>query len=136
MAEVKIELDEYVNKGLHGATLSIGRYLKDLRQQKKLSIRDLSERSKVSTAVISDLENLRSLPRTEVLLKLAYGLDIRVEDLFCHMYSDIPEKAFNISNKKSKSISLEDIITQQGLNSIETKDVLKYIEFLKFKSKH
>ena len=135
MAEVKIELDEYVNKGLHGATLSVGRYLKDLRQKKKLSIRDLSERSKVSTAVISDLENLRSLPRTEVLLKLAYGLDIRV-DLFCHMYSDIPEKAFNISNKKNKSISLEDIITQQGLNSIETKDVLKYIEFLKFKSKH
>ena len=39
MAEVKIELDEYVNKGLHGATLSVGSYFKDLRQQKKLSIR-------------------------------------------------------------------------------------------------
>ena len=33
MAEVKIELDEYVNKGLHGATLSVGRYLKDLRKR-------------------------------------------------------------------------------------------------------
>lgn len=136
MAEVKIELDEYVNKGLHGATLSVGSYFKDLRQQKKLSIRDLSERSKVSTAVISDLENLRSLPRTEVLLKLAYGLDIKVEALFSHMYSDIPERVFDLSNKKNKSISLENIITQQGLNSIDTKDVLKYIEFLKFKSKH
>lgn len=136
MKEAKIELDEYVDKGLHGATLSVGRYFKDLRQQKKLSIRDLAERSKVSTAVISDLENLRSLPRTEVLLKLAYGLDIKIEDLFSHMYSDIPEKAFNISNKKSKAMSLEDIITQQGLNSIDAKDVLKYIEFLKYKSKH
>ncbi|WP_237088643.1 helix-turn-helix domain-containing protein [Paenibacillus larvae] len=56
--------------------------LRDLRKLKGYTIRELSDRSGVSTAYISQLENgNRGIPSPEVLMKLSEGLNISYEEL-------------------------------------------------------
>lgn len=56
--------------------------LRDLRKLKGYTIRELSDRSGVSAAYISQLENgNRGIPSPEVLMKLSEGLNISYEEL-------------------------------------------------------
>jgi transcriptional regulator with XRE-family HTH domain len=56
--------------------------LKDLRKEKGYTIREVAERSGVSTAYISQLENgQRGVPSPEVLMKLSEGLNASYESL-------------------------------------------------------
>ena len=48
----------------------------------KLKIKDLNIMTGVGTAVISDLENTKSMPRIETLLRICEVLDISFSDLF------------------------------------------------------
>ncbi|WNR43137.1 helix-turn-helix transcriptional regulator [Paenibacillus roseipurpureus] len=56
--------------------------LKDLRKLKGYTIRELADRSGVSTAYISQLENgNRGIPSPEVLMKLSEGLNTSYSEL-------------------------------------------------------
>jgi transcriptional regulator with XRE-family HTH domain len=56
--------------------------LRDLRKIKGYTIREVSDRSGVSTAYISQLENgNRGVPSPEILMKLSEGLNISYSDL-------------------------------------------------------
>jgi HTH-type transcriptional regulator, competence development regulator len=56
--------------------------LRDLRKLKGFTIRELAERSGVSTAYISQLENgNRGIPSPDVLMKLSEGLNTSYSDL-------------------------------------------------------
>jgi HTH-type transcriptional regulator, competence development regulator len=56
--------------------------LRDLRKLKGFTIRELAERSGVSTAYISQLENSnRGIPSPDVLMKLSEGLNTSYSDL-------------------------------------------------------
>lgn len=56
--------------------------LYQIRKQRHLTLRQLSEKSGVSRAEINFIENSRTIPKIDVLCKLAKALDIRVWDLF------------------------------------------------------
>lgn len=129
----QISSEEFINNSIHMIKQNLGTYLKDERTKSNLTIRDLAKRSHVSTAVITDAENFRSLPRTEVLIKLAYALDISLEALFEHMCSS----TFNKQGKSTKqaTVTIDDVIAREGLSKIDTRDVIKYIEFLKYKAR-
>ena len=51
-----------------------------VKQKRSVSIKELSDKSGVSTAVISDFENKKYLPKIEILLRLFYVLDIKIAD--------------------------------------------------------
>lgn len=56
--------------------------LKDLRKLKGYTIREVSDRSGVSSAYISQLENgNRGIPSPDILMKLSEGLNISYHDL-------------------------------------------------------
>jgi transcriptional regulator with XRE-family HTH domain len=56
--------------------------LKDLRKLKGFTIRELADRSGVSTAYISQLENgNRGIPSPDVLMKLSEGLNVSYPEL-------------------------------------------------------
>lgn len=56
--------------------------LRDMRKLKGFTIRELADRSGVSAAYISQLENgNRGIPSPEVLMKLSEGLNISYSDL-------------------------------------------------------
>lgn len=54
-----------------------GEYLKQLREDRKMTLRDVEEKAKISNAYLSQVENgLRSVPTMKVLSRLAevYGV--------------------------------------------------------------
>ncbi|MEC0247691.1 helix-turn-helix domain-containing protein [Paenibacillus chitinolyticus] len=67
--------------------------LKDLRKLKGYTIRELADRSGVSAAYISQLENgNRNIPSPDVLMKLSEGLNIPYAELMkIAGYLDEPE---------------------------------------------
>ncbi len=57
--------------------------VKRLREQKGLTVRELSEKSTVSIGYISDLENDESMnPSKDVMTKIALALDATVPEVF------------------------------------------------------
>lgn len=56
--------------------MDFGRYLKELRIKRGFSMRELSRRSNVSQAYISQIERGERHPKPEVIFKLAPPLDI------------------------------------------------------------
>ena len=56
--------------------------LKQIRQEKGMTLKRLSERSGVSTSHISDIENNFKMPSLIVTVKLAKALDVGVTDLY------------------------------------------------------
>lgn len=60
----------------------ISKNIKQIRNEKRLTLRELSELSGVSKSTISDIENNKVNPSTNTLEKLAKGLSVNVEDFF------------------------------------------------------
>ena len=56
--------------------------LKQMRIEKGMTLKKLSERSGVSTSHISDIENNYKMPSLIVVVKLAKALDVGVADLY------------------------------------------------------
>lgn len=56
--------------------------LKQIRQEKGITLKKLSERSGVSTSHIGDIENNFKMPSLIVVVKLAKALDIEVTELY------------------------------------------------------
>lgn len=62
--------------------MGFAEYLKNLRREKGLSLRELAERSGVSNAYISQIERgKRGVPSPDVLEKLAAGLGVSYAEL-------------------------------------------------------
>ncbi len=59
----------------------LGERIRELREKKDLSLRDLAKRLEVSAAFVSDIELGRRYPSEKVLSKMASILDTSVEDL-------------------------------------------------------
>lgn len=56
--------------------------LYQIREQRNLTLRQLSEASGVSKTEINLIENGKVMPKIDVICKLAKALDIRAWDLF------------------------------------------------------
>lgn len=60
---------------------TLGQKIRELRDGKDLSLRELAKRLKVTAAFLSDIELGRRYPSEKVLAGIAHVLDISVEDL-------------------------------------------------------
>lgn len=63
---------------------TLGDRIRELRNEKDLSLRELSALVKVSAPFLTDVENHRRYPKDETLEKLAEALGTTVEDLKAH----------------------------------------------------
>ena len=63
----------------------IGAFIANKRNEKNITIRELNKITGVSIGVISDLENAKSMPRVETLIKLAEALEISLSLIFENM---------------------------------------------------
>jgi transcriptional regulator with XRE-family HTH domain len=55
--------------------LSLGKYIRQLREGKRLSLLELSNRSTVAYAHLSRIENESTIPNPETIVKIAHELD-------------------------------------------------------------
>ena len=129
------DLDE-IELYIHNITLRVGELIRKYRTRyydQKLTIAELAKMSRVSSTVITDLENGRSLPRTEVLLKLASALDLNYGKLFNEFMPTRTSRSCGIKVRVASSI--KDFIMNNGLGPIEAEEVMEFIEFKKFRNR-
>src|SRR4051812_45606040 len=62
--------------------INIGNRIKELRTNKKLSMRELAEKLEVSHAHISKIESGENLPSLTLLEKMAEVFDVKMRDFF------------------------------------------------------
>ena len=61
----------------------MGYKIKEIRTAKKISPQELAEKANVSRTIISQLENgVRTVTKTDTLIKIADALGVKVEDIF------------------------------------------------------
>lgn len=65
--------------------MDIGRYLRMLRKNKGVTLRDVSETTKLSISYISDLERGRQNPSLSTCAKLAAYYDVSLSKLFAQV---------------------------------------------------
>ncbi len=64
--------------------ISIKFHIKEAREKKNISIRQLAELSGVSKSHISDIENERRMPTIYVLCVLAVAMNVQPAELFSY----------------------------------------------------
>jgi len=130
------EQQQYLNDlefAINFVKSNIGKFFLDKRTSKKWSIRQLSKDSGVSTAVISDLENARSLPRIDIIIKLAMALEVPVQALFEPFTSNYKIRSIAQSKIQRADISISQILQNDGFGKIEIQEIIEFIEFKKQK---
>ncbi len=60
---------------------TLGQHIREIRDKKDFSLRELAKKIDCSAAFLSDIELGKRYPSDEVLLKLAKFLDVKVEEL-------------------------------------------------------
>ena len=94
--------------------------IKEYREKKGLSVKQLSDLTKISRSYLYKLENNQDFNVTlDKLYKVSTALDVNVKDLF---YT-----ALDIEDLRKK---LHDRINEYGLNSKETLEISKIIDLL------
>ena len=147
---------EFINKAINFMSANMKRYVNILKLRAgNISSREMSRRTGVSIAVISDIEGNKYLPKMEVLLKLAYGMNSNFFALLNNMWNpqdaeewskltntplpqpevDMPDFVFENTESANGSMSLSDMLIKEGLTKADAKEILDYIEFKKLKRK-
>lgn len=66
----------------------IGSRIKEIRTEKKMTLRELAKRSNLSPGLISKIENFRTMPSISVLIDIANSLQVDVGDLVKNINSE------------------------------------------------
>ena len=123
-----------VDKAVNLIRANIAQFLSSKRKEKDISIRELNRLSGVSTAVISDLENCKALPSIEIIVKLAFALDIEFENLIYAFAKGNTNIKFAESKPIDEMAELRSILYRKGLSSPQIADVVMFIKFIEYTS--
>ena len=111
--------------------MSLGEYIKQLRKDKGLSLRETAKRTKMSSSYLSQLENGHNTnPKTEILRKLAPILDITYIDLLAE--TDLIKNNKEVVLKKisgiDKKVNLQKKLVERGFTTSETPSLVYALE--------
>lgn len=108
-------------------------FISTIRKDKGLSVRELNERSRVSLAVINDLEKARSMPRVETLIRLGLALEIDFNEVFKALI--LPDKIYtDINFCKINKTDLAMDIARYGYDKNQVAEILDFIKYIDFKA--
>lgn len=115
----------------------VGVFIYNQRKTKKVTIKDLNLMTGVGTAVISDLENTKSMPRIETLLRICEVLDISYSDLFDHMKIGTVRtddgSVLVTDNPKNKYDTISSFVAGLDYTKEEVADIVSYMKYIDFK---
>jgi transcriptional regulator with XRE-family HTH domain len=88
--------------------LSISEQIKAIRKSKKMSLRQLAEGSSLSSAMLSKIENRRTIPSLSTLMAVATALKVDLYELLKNITLDKSNPYFLLKKNERKRISKED----------------------------
>ena len=109
-------------------------FISAIRKEKGLSVRELNERSKVSLAVINDLEKARSMPRVETLIRLGFALEIDFNDIFkALMLPDTISTDINFYRINKTDLAMD--LARYGYDKNQVAEIIDFIKYIDYKAK-
>jgi transcriptional regulator with XRE-family HTH domain len=75
---------------------SVGRKVKELRKERGMTLQYLAQLSAISTGMLSKIENFRTVPSLEVLIKIAGGLKVELGELVKGVNTQINQQACQV----------------------------------------
>lgn len=115
----------------------VGVFIYNQRKAREVTIKDLNLMTGVGTAVISDLENTKSMPRIETLLRICEVLDISYSDLFDHMKLGTARtddgSVLVTDNPKNKYDTVSSFVAGLDYTKEEVADIVSYMKYIDFK---
>ena len=115
----------------------VGVFIYNQRKAREVTIKDLNLMTGVGTAVISDLENTKSMPRIETLLRICEVLDISYSDLFDHMKLGTVRtddgSVLVTDNPKNKYDTVSSFVAGLDYTKEEVADIVSYMKYIDFK---
>ena len=123
-SDIDAETKSICNVVLH----KLSAFFKEKRKEKNISLRTFSKVSGVSTAVISDFENEKYLPRLDILIKFALALDMEFNDLLSAMAFD--SATIETPDKDLCEAAFTTYLSSKG---VKTKDMTEILDFIDFK---
>ena len=104
---------------------TLGEYLRELRENKDFSVRELAKRLGVSAPFLSDVELGRRHPSEDVLSKLARELDTTVAELRRHdARAPIRELRRMAANNPAMGFALRKVVE----DGVDPEDLLRYLD--------
>jgi len=104
---------------------TVGNILKDQRERKRLTLREVEIQSGISNAYLSQLENDKiKKPSANTLYKLSELFGVNFDDLM--VAAGIVEKKRETNNSFSFS-------SEQNVTKEEEAELLKYLKYLRYK---
>ncbi|UXP32217.1 XRE family transcriptional regulator [Reichenbachiella agarivorans] len=86
----------------------IGSKIKSIRNQKNLSLKELSNQSKISKGLLSKIENSRTIPSLPVFINILESLEVAPKDFFEDMYLKNGKNFTIVKKEDRKEIEKED----------------------------
>lgn len=140
---------KYIEDVINVISANVSEWVKALKNgtNPKITTREISRRTGVSIAVISDIEHNNYLPKMEVLLKLAYGMKRDFAKVLNTMWDTKTAKDWEnkigkpLANEiveretSDNEMSLDRMLAREGLNKNEIKEVIEFISFKKLRQK-
>ena len=110
-----------------------GEYFNYIREQKGLSLRELSKQTNISIALISILEKGDKLPRIETLIRLTLALGIPFNEIFGKKATGL-EFSFNpkVATKRDDEL-LRNTLLKMGCDKDDIKDILEFVDYKKYR---
>lgn len=130
-----INIAEEADKLYSNLCKQYGEYFNYVREQKGLSLRELSRQTNISIALISLLENGDKLPRIETLIRLVLALEIPFGEVFGHKSNGIDFTYNREKVVKRDDEALRKALLRLGCNKDDIKDIMEFIEFKIYKQK-
>ena len=96
---------------MKGKPVEVGRRIRDLREDRELSLQELADRTGYSSALLSQFENHMVSPPLGAIIKLVKALDTQVGDFL----GDSPDQNFIIVRRDEKEI-VSRVASQSGVN--------------------
>ncbi len=129
-------IDSKVREFCNACAKNFADLIKEKRKFHKYSMKELYKISGVSSSTINDIEKARYLPNVEVMLKLAYSLEIPYQEVVNCLDLKHYEENPTLSNAlKNNAVSiLKYSLATLGFNITEVNEILNFMEFIKYKT--
>ena len=105
---------------------SLGKYIKELREQKGITLNSFAKEIGVSTGNASEWETKGKIPRPEVLKKIAEYFDIDFE-ILRNLKKGVPVPTGKIKAVHSKEEAISEEIRNEAFRNVATRKIAKLI---------
>ena len=103
---------------------TLGEKIKELREEKDISVRELARQLKVSAAFLSDIELGRRHPSDEIMRRLADHLDTTLEELQkCDARPPVQELKRLAANDPAMGFALRRVVDE----GVTSKELLEFL---------